>query len=329
MTTSEVDFSHIIVTYLGNKMPNYVKHNLIYLRDTFPDKKVVLISDNIKNLTIAKRINIEEFAVKPWHSWLSTLGQLNHPKKFRNGFWLLTLYRFKAIESFLQHKPSISVLQVEADVLLSSNFNITEILKPEVQLAYPSVSEYMACPSVMFIRNLDSINKFLNFIEVKVKSNPFTTDMLLLSEYAKLNGSSVLSLNSEPNHIEKYVFDAATYGMFLTGIDPRNNRGILKLFSDVDSHSIKPSEYFFRIEKNQLIVGRDGTFSELLCLHIHCKDVSYFSGSWPPKKLVSRIRQSIKGPRVEVNLRIFLKLFLMKGFKVLKTFVSSNSIGDK
>lgn len=314
-------FSHIVVTYLGNRMPKYVVKNLVYLRNTFPSKKLILITDLTENLEIARKNEINVFEVPPWISWSSTLANLKHSKEFRNGFWLLTLYRFKAIETFLKSHPDISILQVEADVLVSSNFTLSDALTPQTQLAFPFVSKSAACPSVMYIRNLESLSKFINFIETTLMKDSNATDMSLLATYANSNDLIVTKLVSEPSLANNRIYDGATYGMFLAGVDPNNTRGLTKLFYDVEEHAIKASKYKYTLKNGELRVDFGEFSSELLCLHIHCKDEAYFSGEWPPIKLQRRIKQVGKGHRTEVNFRILIKLSVQKCRKSLLNFL--------
>jgi hypothetical protein len=83
------------------------------------------------------------------------------------------------------------------------------------------------------------------------------------------------------------IFDPAAIGMWLTGVDPRNNYGTTVYF---DTHGIlrggtylDPSKFRYQFTGNELLGVIDTYEIPIWCLHIHSKNLGLFSEAWKTK----------------------------------------------
>jgi hypothetical protein len=145
--------------------------------------------------------------------------------------------------------------------------------------------------------------------------------MALLSRFSHAHPNLYFSLFSgvDPSNAKsKELFDAASFGIYLTGGDPRNNRGWLDYYKDVNDHGAKPSEYIFSLTKENTILATSRT-SEFVIqnLHIHSKNPKIFATTWPSEKLISQITKSGRGMAREFSFRAYW--FLVQGFVARRT----------
>ena len=307
--------SSIAVTYLRNSLPRYAVQNLKTLKATFPNIEVFLISDLPKNLQIANQNNIRTVLVPSSSSWKEVLEQLEHPSDFRNGFWFETIYRFKAIESFLVQTELQNILHIEADILLSPSFFVALTEFAFTEFAFTRVSKSHASGAIFYVKDLGSIQFMNQCLKENITLNPSITDMTFLSEFQSKHSAMVSILPTKPIADSIFVFDGATYGMYITGTDPRNNYGKSSLFSDVRDHELKVSQSTISVTKNKLLIESEFGQREIVNLHIHSKNVSFFRGNWPKsfQKNVSKIRE---GQRDET--KFYFEIFFLNLFYALQ-----------
>lgn len=223
---------------------------------------------------------------------------MNFPKDFRNGFWFLTLKRFKALEDFAINNLG-KILQVEADVILLPNFPLQYFTHLEKDLAFPIVGTGYAIASTMFIRNANAITELNKFIERISTTNHNSIDMTLLYEYALEFPERVLILPSGPSFKgdASGYFDGAAFGTYLLGQDPRNFRGFTLKYSPVDWHLDKINELEIEIVEGVLMVNQDGRRIPVYSLHNHSKKIDFFSNRKLLKELNRAIQEHKLGPK--------------------------------
>lgn len=308
----------IVLAYSGEKWPHYLEANLKYLKRNFPSQHIVLLLDNscfpLRFKEYAECIYIEQKSERMYEFF----SNLNRSKDFWDGFWYKTIERFFLLESYLSDKPSQSILHLEADVLLLNNFPFEKFENLECGLAFPVISDTQGVASVFFIRDLDSLRDFLTFAYSFSRTDSTATDMSLLAQYAK-HSKDVLILPSIPRNYaapkrdsmlfklsrlmedSKFdcLFDGATYGQYLFGVDPRNNLGNRKLFSTFPNHFVNPSNLEFSIDSRNSSVGiklagDPDYLTTICCLHVHSKDLRAFqvSSIYANDLLVTRVNQA-------------------------------------
>ncbi len=296
----------ITLVYLGNKLPKYVCSNLEYLSNTFPQANVWLITDSQRT-----KKNMEKSGIKTWlftdseAYWSEISHGMNFPPEFRNGFWFLTLKRFKALEMFMKDRTG-PILHVEADVFLMPNFPIMEILRIEKEMAFPVVGSGYAIASTLFIRNFESVKKFNVFVEEQTKINGNAIDMTLLYDYQKSFPNRVEILPSGPSSDGSMsgYFDGAAFGTYLIGQDPRNYRARTLKYSPIEWHVDKVQDFEYRIIDEALYVRSGETERPLYSLHLHTKNPKLFEHRLLMKSLRTAITQHANGSRMVLAPRV-------------------------
>jgi hypothetical protein len=233
------------------------------------------------------------------NAWNDIYQEMSFPKEFRNGFWFLTLKRFKALEVFMSEIAG-NVLHVEGDVFLMPTFPLSEMQIIEEDLAFPIVGEGYAISSTLYIRSQNSIKLFNEFIEQKAKSDSNIIDMTALFDYSKKFPEKVQILPSGPatNPLARGFFDGAAFGTFLLGQDPRNRRGKSLKYSAIDWHSDKINELAFEIDGNQLFAIRNEIVTPIYSLHVHSKESKLFDEYGIFQGLSQALKEYKDGPKL-------------------------------
>ena len=274
----------IVLVYLNNRITKYIQQNLKLLSKTFPNRRIILLSNNENNRRkVPKYSNVSFYFLTNFDLEYSDLSdQSNLPKNFRNGFWISTIARFKALEIFMIREGEKSAFHIEADVLLLPNFPFDCKMFEEPKLAFPYVSEQIAAASVFYVGEVSVLVDFNNFIRKSIADEPGITDMKILANYGSIKQDQVVRLYSGfgdiVNTCSNHIFDAATFGMYLTGQDPRNSKGFVRTYFDIDDHVVKPSKIIFDYNGEKEVVVRIAHKNYILVnLHVHSKQSKYFS----------------------------------------------------
>ena len=346
---------NIVYVYLNQKLPKYALKNILYFRSNFPNKKLIFISDLEYNIELIKSFGVETYlAEKPTLVWEELANYKSVDLNFRGGFWLSTLARFHALAQFMKTNPEQSVLQVECDVLLLPDFPFQMIYQTNTGIAFPIVNNTDAVPSLVFFKNASHATKLLEFMSRKMVMESHTTDMTILGQYSIDFPElvTILPTNFSTNFgyqpwveldlkkrmsknigIYKGVFDAATWGQYLTGEDPRNTLGIRRVFHTLKHHAIDPSKFVwdFNESSGKITLSNGEEIFPLFCLHIHSKDLKCFEIN-PGRRIQKRINSLPRGQKLEyidrtsilnfklTTLKLILRARFLKLKKQLDTF---------
>lgn len=335
----------IVLVYLGKqKMPQYVFANLNYLKNIFPNREVVLISDNVKNIDSLKNLPIKTFLCSDYletspEAYLKEIPDL----QFRGGFWFYTIARFFAIEQYLKTRPDNPILHVESDVLLLKNFPFQKF-DSLIGLAFPMVNLNYAAASTLYISDIAAASALCDFSRLMTYANPRITDMdilgsSLLSERVRVTylptafgGENhfqdwVPSIGRESltTGIEKFqgIFDAMTWGQYLTGEDPRNNYGKKRIYGVQTHHSVAVDSYETKFLDGKIIVSCDCGSFPLYSIHVHSKDLQLFKEIDNQKLLKRRVTESKKGEFTESIWPIVIKFFPLRIKNLIKKRIQS------
>lgn len=325
----------IVIVYLNAKLPKYALTNLLNLSRTFPQKEIILITDLDRNIDRATKKGIKTFQVPGiLELWPEVSENASHPTAFRAGFWITSIIRFKAIERFMKENTESQIIHIEADVLLLPNFPFEKIINFPAPISYPLVSSELAAASVFIARDFNSIAAFNSKVQDLIIKNPDLTDMTALAEISREHPDLVSILptmtnvasdwkNSVAGSCKQFsanysyfqgVFDAATWGMYFFGTDPRNLRGVKKIGTDFETHAIKAKGHHLRNQENGNIeiFGNSEIGFKLYNLHVHSKNISIFD--YPRKKGKIRIYKIFHriGVKRLLSFRIFLRLVFAK-----------------
>jgi hypothetical protein len=311
----------LVWVHLGqSKVPFYLKRSMRNHAQIFSDQKLVLLVDDDKNL---HNFGIRNLSVYKVHfmdeDWEIIKRRLNHDLTFRNEFWFNSLARFKALYSFLIEEKIEKLLHIESDVVLMPNFPFSSFEKIQNSLAYSLQGEGKGIASVFYVGSQSCLADFLNFCFREILQESKNTDMTLLDNFYKKNPNKTLILPTLPKQtffegklndskIELSetvtgfggVFDAISIGQYFFGIDPRNNRGIKKLYIEDASHWVKPSRFSFEWLENALIARQKDLKFEIFTLHIHSKNPQIFEFSSLRKQSTKSFAKSKRGPHQQI-----------------------------
>ena len=310
--------SPIVIVYLNDFLPRYAIKNIRYMENTFKNREIIVLISDKKFISKNSELSRAKYIVPSGlDSEISHLRRLtSHPSNFRNDFWNVTIARFSALQKFMEEYDHDSLFHFEADVLVAPYFPFKEIENLQKKIAFPKVSNVSAAGSVFYVNGADVLNKMNLFFRQCLEKNPSLTDMNLLSrfsrEYEDIHVSLFAGVESAGAESE-VLFDAACFGIYLTGGDPRNSRGWIEYYRDVADHLSKPSGYEFSLTSEKEIIARKNNTSFVIQnLHIHSKNPKYFGTDWPGKKLASQIKNSNEGPKRKFSLTVYC--YLAHGF---------------
>ncbi len=326
-TGSEMnEITPIVIVYLNSFLPSYAIKNIRYIEKTFPDREIIVLVKEEKYKKQERYFSRVKFTLPAGlDSEILELRFLtSHQRAFRNDFWNVTIVRFFALEKMMLEWSLDSIFHIEADVLVAPYFPFGKIEKLREKIAFPQVSDNSASGSVFYVNGVSLLQEMNLFFKQELKSDPELTDMTLLSRYSRAFKDSYFSLFSglhTASATSSDVFDAATFGIYLTGGDPRNSRGWIEFYKDVEDHFVKPSTYNFSFSAdNKIIASINDSEYVIQNLHIHSKNPKYFSLSWPSKKLSLQIKNSTRATSKEFSARAFCVLaqgFITRRIKLL------------
>ncbi len=210
---------------------------------------VVILSDNLVNkleqqiskfskiyidrelLQSIKIINSSELDKTDKENYISKYMSV-FKKDFRDNFWNSTTTRFFYISNYISKyaKNNRHIIHLESDVLLYDISFINKLKLLDTKIVN-SGSIYMVkdhdnrvVPSILIYEDMQAaLNLSNHIIEFLFKGNSqFHNDMAILSKFYNIK-----KLDYDPRIIPidddvKYIFDGASIGQFVSGIDPRN-----------------------------------------------------------------------------------------------------------
>ena len=267
-----------------NNLQEYIFDNIQHLKNhnnnditVITDKKFNSLFENI-NINI---INIEDLIP----DYINMSSKLNNA--YRNGFWELTSYRFKAIYEYMKQYNIINIIHIENDVVIYKNVDTIPFHNIN-KLLLTMDSENRCIPGLMFIPTANILKKCLDIFNPNLNDmQNFSNCYYNLSDY--IDTLPIFIENNENNITKmitknfKYyncIFDAAAIGQYLGGVDPRNMSGDTKGFVN-ETCVINYSKYTFiwKKENNKKIpyIIINNIEYPIVNLHIHCKDLKSFT----------------------------------------------------
>jgi hypothetical protein len=257
-----------------------------------------LITD--QRIPFLKLDSISTFCFVPDKDFSELDSALSHPKDFRNNFWYTASARFLAIAKFSQTQDG-PYLHVESDVLLSRDFPFAKFTTLQNEFAFPVNSESTGIASTLYIRDADAAEYFADFVLKSAKDDPTTNDMRLLKRFYDSDSSSIKILPvgglSRESYAQNFpevlfkrileslslfegIFDAAEFGPFIYGYDPRNFRGFSPIRKENQNSSCRVSRCEIIFDRNRRflsLVDKGGRLVPIYSLHLHVKRSSLFS----------------------------------------------------
>lgn len=288
---------NIALVQLGNQPKAYFWQNLDHLRRSQPNNDIYVISDMKEVISQAQQKGFKGYLYVIPKSLIELFSKHSFSKKFRNGFWQLSALRLFALIDFCESGEEKSVLHVEADVLLLPNFPFSTIAIQQ-KLMWFNFNNDRDIASLIWIPSQRQASWMRTELFSIFSADPTMTDMSALRKLSlkgyqevcyfpsnsqstnpKLKNSNFDSFVKETPEIleDQGIFDGASIGMWLTGEDPNNHRGVLRRLKHLSDGPIDLRDVKFKmIESNLYLVDQD-IFVPVYNLHIHSKNKYLFT----------------------------------------------------
>lgn len=235
----------IVFIHIGEALPSHLKYAITQARLFNPESSLFLIANQSALSQDLDQWNINTVSIE-------NLKRTQSHKKYaikakNNGFWRYALERFLVLDDFIQQYNRSNVFHIENDVMIYFS------LKDKLGIFQDNYSNMVATvfdcdersvPSFVYIGTPKASNELANFIASRAHIN--TTDMETLNvfkdtyyghkghlpilipayaiDYPMTNIFKQTAKSPKPFHhcLDQFqmIFDAATLGQFLGGIDP-------------------------------------------------------------------------------------------------------------
>lgn len=271
----------VVWVEIGRPIPRYAKRNISLHHTMHSGLKQILLTDSPQILNLAEVIYRQEIPKSDFtrefenQSRLWTVGQ--------QYFWHGTTARFFHLYDLAKSRGMANFVHAETDcVLLNIEALFTRYRELDFKLAFPLQAEGIGCASVLWIKDLEILEKFLAKILSKWQESDYD-DMTLLGEFSVER--DVFPLPTWPNQssYSHNIFDAGSVGKYFLGMDARNNRFPFSTRGWVDARKGSIMSYFdnqltkWSINKVGTQISVSGVYSdynfEVVNLHIHSKRI--------------------------------------------------------
>jgi hypothetical protein len=310
----------IAFVHLGQSIPRWLAPNLLDHKARF-NNDVVLIVDNGD---VAR--TIESFGINVWlrrttSGTRSVTAGDSRTLSFRGGFWGSTSNRFVALAEF-QYEIGLPVIQVETDTVLFTTIRDVDFTVEGNKLSFPLASWKFGLGSIVYFPSrVESSLLAEHFLDERSPdSNPTTVnDMTRLANFFIKNPEVVNVLPTATTEVRRNffnddlqlletvsgnegayagIFDALTIGQFLTGQDPRNGRGMMRIGANSRGfYPLQPAFLFRHVGSDLFVTACNGRRSvPVYNIHVHSKDLAYFSEESRNQALEKRILSQSDAP---------------------------------
>jgi len=289
----------IVFVEVGRKIPSFAKNNIRFLRSTFPQLKIILITDQCSRFDGVQVCNTKELEnddlVRQFKSKEKVWGD-----RLQQDYWRLTTERFFWLNAFIRLKDFDSIIHLESDVLLLNPLALNRMIDPKFGLSYSLQNASHGCAGVFVVSKKESLLAFLIFV-LKNWLRFQINDQILLAEWISSSGQNIqifdpipknFNFEKAPTQEQKIsLVDPGDFGIYLFGNDARNNRlPFSRLGSILNPDEFQAFQQYI-LNCNILLFNREISlhFSskvhtyEIIAIHLHSKRV--------PKSLRSLKRQ--------------------------------------
>lgn len=285
----------IVLVHLGKHIIDYIEHCVIQAR-LFNTCSILLVLDSIETISHYQRqlesydvqiVNIHSIPNSHLYNEFDKLSILD--PNFFNGFFKHCSLRFFAIYEVVRHFGLENIFHIENDNLIY--INLETIVQTCHQL-YPHIAAtfdnpFRGIPGFMYFKNQESIKLLCNTMLKYAKNGNNDVRMLrILQEECPTcidNLPIAPKSYSSPLDAEYYknidhfrcVFDAAHYGQFIGGMDPRVN--CKKKSGYINKHAVVScSNIHVHWEIVDGLKFPYANETPIANLHIHCKELSKY-----------------------------------------------------
>jgi len=303
---------HLVFVHLGNAKARHLRPNIMRAMKLFPELPITLIYSKPEFIRKYKNLSISFHQYREVSEKGHVLANLSHNSKFRDNFWRYSIERLYALEQWHATNPTTKIIHIESDILLMPNFPFLEF-KSIQTLGWCSFNHSHDVGSIMYSPNFDETKWLIDELNQTLTRDPSLTDMTGLRKVKMSFPEKSLYLNSEEGSgILGGLLDAAPFGMYLCGRDPRNYSGFTRRFMNLPESQLDPSHYSFSFSKrkNLMVKSSDASPKKLFNLHVHSKQKSIFGSRWRLSLKILVITSKFRFPRTWFSPRAFLELVI-------------------
>jgi len=299
---------HVVFVHLNTKFPKHLIANCYRMRSLFPEVNLHILHNTDSTLPDELGVAIHKIETSTYESDFK-----NHEwsRDFRHGFWQSSLLRILVLEQFHELFPNDSILHVESDVILMSGFPFDKIAQLDLPY-WNSFGKKADVGALIYSPRMSYTKLLVASLRKAVNANHQITDMTALNfvrnespDVFKVFPTSYLDASFETI---PFIFDGAVLGMWLFGQDPRNHYGFQPRFLNLTESLYSIVRGSVHLSDAGLLTLREGSeVSQIVSLHLHCKDTRLFEANSTLFK--RRVRSSSK--RIHVVLfkpSVFFKL---------------------
>jgi hypothetical protein len=271
----------IVFVHLGPAEADHLRLNIRRLQREFTNLEIVLIYDSESFIKKIDFSGIQIFKYERNPKLDSIFDDSEHNIQFRQGFWRYSVERLIAISEYHNLFPEEMLLHIESDILLLPDFPMKMIEQLSV-IAWCKFNETHDVASIIVFPDYQASAWLASELITYLNSDRKLTDMTALRQIAKNNSNKVFYLNG-PKSIDifKGEFDAAPFGMWLNGRDPRNHFGFVRRFLPLPESGIYLESVQFKFENGHLSYSnKELNYRPLYNLHIHSKRKLLFGKLW-------------------------------------------------
>jgi hypothetical protein len=241
-----------------------------------PKSPIIVISSQEVKFSGVYYINCNLLNKTPEWSIFERNTKLDN--NFRDGFWRGTTERIFALHSWMKQYEIKSLFHLENDNLLYCNIDkdLIEYFKNPMTIAsMGSRGEHLL--NFMLCTSEKLLEKFCNFLNTRTTGN----EMNFIYSFWENNQNDIKIFPYRPDdNTTNYLIDAAPVGQFLGGPDPRNinkPEGSINFGFINENADFKVPDYHNKeiIENGKKVYYLNN--KRLYNLHIHCKNLKYFT----------------------------------------------------
>jgi hypothetical protein len=242
-------------------VPRHVTAALAQARRADPDSPIVLLQDRapraLRRRAHALRVDLADLELlRRDERWAAFDQRRDRRHRFRQGFWRHTTGRFFAMRAFMERESLDQATHLEHDVLLYASARALgsspAFRDPKLSTVFENSTR--AIPGIVRIGARAALDAFVDGILAEPASDEavrFATDMerfalfrraapALVGDLPTLPPSdedaphhqtrSLFDRNAAPIPLPEggWLFDGARFGQYLGGIDPRNERYLVR-----------------------------------------------------------------------------------------------------
>ena len=284
---------NIIIVALG-KIPSHIDDCIKQIDLTQKNCTIHLIKNRYSNYTNKNCliIDVESIPISEKHSYFIKNSKLIN-NKFRDYFWRYSTERLYVIDDYLQMKKLQDIIHIETDVLLYQDLELVMPVLQNYDFACVRDSDIRVIGSIIYIKNKEISKKISSIANDYINEN----DMVIFHHIEK-SISNTLCLPIGDLDIYKdnfrFIFDGASIGQFVGGIDSRNKtRSITSFINAIKRRFNKHIDVGFINKESKVDVSKweikwidnkpykkvNDYLIPIVNLHIHSKNLKKFMNS--------------------------------------------------